>query len=113
MAKKLTFDVSLNFVGKSVGVENGGELQHIKREVKISCLPVNLPDHIDVDISALDIGSSIKVRDIQAPEGITLVDVPEAAVVAVAAVRVAKSQAAEAEPGAASATEPAKEEKKD
>ena len=112
LEKKLTFDVSLNFVGKSVGVENGGELQHIKRDVKISCLPANLPDHIDVDISALEIGSSIKVRDIQVPEGISLVDVPEAAVVAVAAVRVSKAQAA-AEAGAASAAEPAKEEKKD
>ncbi|MBP1711683.1 MAG: ribosomal protein, partial [Deltaproteobacteria bacterium] len=48
MKKKLVFDVSLNFVGKAIGVENGGELQHIKREVKVLCLPSDLPDHIDV-----------------------------------------------------------------
>ncbi len=116
MEKKLTFDVPLNFIGKSVGVENGGELQHIKREVKISCLPVNMPEHIDVDITALEIGDSIKVRDIRVSDGITLVDVPDAAVVAVAAVKVSKAQALAAAAdatGAAADSGAAKEEKKD
>ncbi|PKN79606.1 MAG: hypothetical protein CVU51_15095 [Deltaproteobacteria bacterium HGW-Deltaproteobacteria-1] len=117
MKKKLVFDVSLNFVGKAIGVENGGELQHIKREVKVLCLPSDLPDHIDVDITAIEIGHSIKVKDIQIPENLTHVDPPEAAVVSVAAVKVVKVEAAAeevpVEGAAAAATEPAKDEKKE
>jgi len=115
MKKKLVFDVSLNFTGKAIGVENGGELQHIKREIKILCLPSDLPDHIDVDITPIEIGHSIKVKDIQLPENLTHLDPPDAAVVSVAAVRVVKVEAAAeetpAEGAAATAAEPAKEEK--
>ncbi len=88
--RRITMEVSLRFVGNAIGVENGGELQHIKREVKISCLPLNLPDHIDVDVTSLDIGDSIKVRDLKVAEGITILDRPDSAVAAVAVIRVAK-----------------------
>jgi large subunit ribosomal protein L25 len=90
MKHKLTVEVSLRFIGKPIGVENGGELQHIKREVKVSCLPSNLPDHIDVDVAALDIGDSIKVRELTIPEGITILDLPDSAVAAVAVIKIAK-----------------------
>jgi large subunit ribosomal protein L25 len=88
--RKITIDVSLRFVGKSVGVENGGELQHIRREVKVSCLPLNLPDHIDVNVTNLDIGDSIKIKDLKVAEGITILDRPDSAVAAVAVIKVAK-----------------------
>ena len=115
MKKRLTFEVSLNFTGKAIGVENGGELQRIKHEVKISCLPSDLPDSIEIDVSALEIGHSIKVRDIQVAEGIKLLDSPDAAVVSVAVVKVAKVEAAEAAPaeGEAPAEAEAAEEKKE
>lgn len=116
MNKKLTFDLTLNFTGKSIGVENGGELQHVKREIKVLCLPTDLPDHVDVDISAIDIGHSLKVKDIVLPEGLTHLDPLEASVVMVAAVKVAKAAAVEeaAAAGAAPAkAAPAKEEKKE
>jgi large subunit ribosomal protein L25 len=88
--RKLTIDVSLRFVGKAIGVENGGELQHIRREVKVSCLPLDLPDHIDVDVTNLDIGDSIKIRDLKVAEEITILDRPDAAVAAVAIIKVVK-----------------------
>lgn len=88
--RKITMEVSLRFVGKAIGVENGGELQHIRREIKVSCFPLNLPDHIDVDVAHLDIGDSIKVRDLKVSEGITVLDRPDAAVAAVAMIKVAK-----------------------
>lgn len=117
MKKKMAFDVTLNFVGKAIGVENGGELQHIKREIRVLCLPTDLPDHIDVDITAIEIGHSIKVKDIAVPETMTVLDIPDAAVVSVAAVKVVKVEAAEEAPtegeAAAAAAEPAKEEKKE
>jgi large subunit ribosomal protein L25 len=107
--RKITMDVALRFIGKSIGVENGGELQHIKREVKVSCLPLNLPDHIDVDVAKLDIGDSIKVRDLKVAEEITILDRPDSAVASVAVVKVAKEptkEEAATEEGAA-ATEAA------
>ena len=113
MKKKLAFEVDLNFIGKCIGVENGGELQHIKREVRILCLPADLPDHIDVDITDLNIGHSIKVRDLKVPENMAFVDPGDAAVVAVAAIRAAKGAAAGTTEGEAAAAEPAKEEKKE
>lgn len=90
MKHKLTVEVSLRFIGKPIGVENGGELQHIKREIKVSCLPTNLPDHIDVDVAGLDIGDSIKIRELTIPEGITVLDLPDSAVAAVAVIKIAK-----------------------
>ena len=115
MKKKLAFDVTINFTGKAVGVENGGELQHIKRELKVSCLPADLPDHIDVDVTALEIGHSVKVKDIKVGEGITLIDLPDSAVVSVAAVKVAKVEAVEEVPAEEAVAEeaPATEEKKE
>lgn len=110
MKHKLTVEVSLRFVGKPIGVDNGGELQHIKREVKVSCLPADLPDHIDVDVAGLDIGDSIKVRELTIPEGITILDLPDSAVAAVAVVKIVKVEepvveVAVTEEGAAAAAE--------
>lgn len=90
MKHKLTVEVSLRFIGKPIGVENGGELQHIKREIKVSCLPTNLPDYIDVDVAGLNIGDSIKIKELTIPEGITVLDSPDSAVVAVAVIKIAK-----------------------
>ena len=101
---KLTFEVSLRYIGKSIGVENGGELQHIKREIKVSCLPANLPDHIDVDVSALDIGDSFKVKELKLADGITVLDPPDAAVAAVAMIKVVKATPEEEAAAAAKAT---------
>ncbi|OHE27647.1 MAG: hypothetical protein A3J94_10625, partial [Syntrophus sp. RIFOXYC2_FULL_54_9] len=74
MDRRLTVDIPLNFIGTPVGVVNGGELLHSKRVLKISCLPANMPDYIDVDISGLEIGESLKVTDIKLPEGVATVD---------------------------------------
>jgi large subunit ribosomal protein L25 len=109
LKNKLTFEVSLRYIGKSIGVENGGELQHIKREVKVSCLPANLPDHIDVDVSALDIGDSIKIKELKLAEGITVLDPPDAAVAAVAVIKVAKATPEEEAAAAAKAAAAAPE----
>lgn len=99
--RKITMDVSLRFIGKAIGVENGGELQHIKRQVKISCLPLDLPDHIDADVTNLEIGDSLKIRDLNVAEGITLLDRPDTSIAAVAMVRVSKVEEAAKEEAAA------------
>ena len=88
MDRKLTIDIPLNFVGIPVGVTNGGELQHLKRDLKVTCLPSILPDHLDLDVSGLDIGNSIKVQDIAVPDGIEVLDPGDVGVAMVAIVKV-------------------------
>ncbi|MBE0555703.1 MAG: 50S ribosomal protein L25, partial [Proteobacteria bacterium] len=115
MDRKLTLEIPLRFIGAPVGVQNGGELQHLKRELKVSCLPSDLPDFIDLDVSTLDIGNSIKVQDIKVPEGITVLDPGDVGVAMVAIVKVSvpQAEAATAEAVApAEGAEAAKEENK-
>ena len=92
MDRKLTVEVPIHFTGTAVGVTNGGELQLLKREMKISCLPSALPEILEVDISALDIGQSLKIQDIRVAEGITVLDPSEAGVAMVAAVKASATQ---------------------
>ena len=96
MDHRLTLNVPLHFAGIPVGVVNGGELQHLKRELKISCLPSVLPDFIEIDVSGLEIGDSIKVKDIRVPEGIAVLDPGDVGVAMVAIVKVSVPQAEEA-----------------
>jgi len=116
MDHKLTLEIPIRFSGTPIGVQNGGELQHLKRDLKVSCLPSDLPDFIDLDVSGLDIGNSIKVQDIKVPEGITVLDPGDVGVAMVAVVKVSVPQAeaaAEEEAAApAEGAEPATEESK-
>lgn len=73
LTKKLEVEVALHFVGKPVGVEEGGILQPIVREVTVMCLPTEIPAFIDVDVSALGIHDSIHVEELKVPAGIELV----------------------------------------
>lgn len=97
MDHRLTLEVPLHFTGVPVGVENGGELQHLKRDLKISCLPADLPNSIEIDVSGLEIGDSIKVQDIRVPEGIAVLDPGDVGVAMVAIVKVSVPQGEEAE----------------
>ena len=115
MDHKLTLEIPIRFIGAPIGVQNGGELQHLKRELKVSCLPSELPDFIDLDVSGLDIGNSIKVQDIKVPEGITVLDPGDVGVAMVAVVKVSVPQAevaAEEAAAPAEGAEPATEESK-
>lgn len=59
LKEKLQTMVPLHIVGESPGVKDGGILQQSVREVEVECLPVNIPESIEVDISALGFGDSI------------------------------------------------------
>jgi len=79
-------DVPLEPVGIANGVKNmGGLLEHNLRALAIECLPRDLPDVIRVDVSALNIGDSIHVREIQLPNGVTTRIQPELTVFSVLA----------------------------
>lgn len=72
MDEKIHAEVPLEATGIANGVKNfGGLLEQSLRSLAVECLPRDLPDRITVDVSALDIGDSIHVRDIQLPKGVT------------------------------------------
>jgi large subunit ribosomal protein L25 len=76
MNETITSEVPVEVTGEAIGVKtHGGLLQQQLRSLEIECLPQNLPDFITVDVSALNIGDSIHVKDLVLPEGVTaLVD---------------------------------------
>jgi large subunit ribosomal protein L25 len=65
MDQKITAKIPVVTTGKAKGVELGGMLQIIRRELEVECLPLAVPGSIEIDISDLDIGDSIHVRDIK------------------------------------------------
>jgi large subunit ribosomal protein L25 len=81
---KITLTVPVRVVGESPGVKLGGVLEHHLWDLQVECLPTDVPDAIDADISTLDeIGSSLKVSDLVVPEGVTILTSPDESVVAV------------------------------
>jgi large subunit ribosomal protein L25 len=86
MSKPIRVKVPIHVVGGvPAGVKEGGVLHHNLRELHIECLPAALPDHIEVDASALKIGDGIHLKEIAKREGIRYLDDPEQMVVSVAA----------------------------
>ena len=71
MDKEIRVNIPVRLIGTPVGVTEGGVLQHIRRELSISCLPDKLIDSLDLDVSTLNIGDSVHISDIQFPEGMT------------------------------------------
>lgn len=83
LTAKITVRVPLHFVGKAAGVVRGGILQPIVREIEVECLPLDIPQFFDVDVSALDIGDSVHIEELSIPEGVTAVSESSLALVAV------------------------------
>ena len=70
---KMTVEVRFNFIGDAVGVEQeGGILDTVITQMQLNCLPENIPDSIDIDVSNLNVGDSLHVNQIALPEGVTL-----------------------------------------
>jgi large subunit ribosomal protein L25 len=63
----------LNFLGKAEGVTAGGILQPLRRDLRVECLPSNIPSSVDVDVSELNIHDTIHVEDLVLPEGVTVI----------------------------------------
>ena len=85
MDVKITVKVPIEVTGVAKGVKaDGGILDVVTREIEIECLPGNIPAHLAVDVSELAIGDAIRVSEIPAVEGVTIVDNPEKVVLHVA-----------------------------
>jgi large subunit ribosomal protein L25 len=110
MKEKLKTHAPVHFIGEDVapGVKAGGLVSHDLTEVSIECLPKDLPEFIEVDLSGLEIGESIHLSDLKIPEGVTLIDLArgddhDSAVVSIHVKRVVEEEVeptAEGEPAA-------------
>jgi large subunit ribosomal protein L25 len=98
LTAKITVHVPLHFVGKAAGVVRGGILQPIVREIEVECLPLDIPEYFNVDVSALDIGDSAHIEDLVMPEGVTAIYESNLALVAVVPPTVEEAPAAAAAP---------------
>lgn len=100
LSRAVEVEVPIHLVGKPRGLEFGGILEHTLREVTLECLPRSIPDAIEVDISHLELGDVLHVRDLPLPEGVSLVSDPDLGVALIAA----PAAEAGAEEAAAAAT---------
>jgi len=86
LTEMLEVNVPLVSKGEAVGVKvDDGVLEHIMWELQVECLPTNIPEKIDVDVSDMKIGDSIFVKNIVAPEGVKILNDGELIVVSVKA----------------------------
>jgi large subunit ribosomal protein L25 len=69
--------VNVQFVGESPGAKQGGVVQQVTRELRVEALPTAIPEHIEADISALEVGDTVRVADLEAIEGVAYLDDPE------------------------------------
>jgi len=84
LQEKLHTHVPVIHVKQSPGVRQGGILEHITHEVLIECLPSDIPDHFEADISGLEIGGTLRVRDLVAPSGVRILSLADETVILVA-----------------------------
>ncbi|HEX2261024.1 MAG TPA: 50S ribosomal protein L25 [Candidatus Binatia bacterium] len=83
LTARIQVRVPLHFVGKAAGVVRGGILQPIVREIEVECLPLDIPEFFNVEVSALDIGDSVHIEELSIPEGVTVVSESNLALVSV------------------------------
>lgn len=80
-----TTSALVHLVGSAPGVKDGGILEQITREIEIECLPTDIPDKINVDISDLRIGNAIHLKDIQLDQKIKVLTLPDTVLVTIVA----------------------------
>ena len=111
--ENVTVFVPVETTGEAAGVKTGGgTLEHVMHKLKVRCLPKDLPEQITIDVTALEIGKSIHLGEVKAPEGVELLGDKTRAVVAVAAPR-AEEELAPATAPAAGEVEMTKEKKEE
>ena len=104
--EKVTVTVPVETVGEAAGVKTGGGvLEHVLFKLKVRALPKDLPEALEVDVTALEIGQSLHIGEIQAPAGVEILGDKKVVVISVAA-PVTEAQEAAAEAAAAGPAEP-------
>ena len=103
----------LLFEGKPEGVKNGGVIQTLSNEIKIKCLPTNIPNLIEINISDLNIGDTLRVKDIKPMDGIEILSNPESTIISILAPRlVVETATTDADEGSESVSDDNSEQEK-
>ena len=74
--------VNVQLIGEPEGVKEGGVLSQVQREINVEALPMEIPEHIDLDVSGMAIGDSLRLVDLPEREGVKYLDNPEETVLA-------------------------------
>jgi len=74
--------VAVQLHGEPAGVKEGGVLSQVQREVNVEALPMEVPEHLDLDVSGMAIGDTLRLADLPARDGVTYLDDPEETVLA-------------------------------
>ncbi len=134
---RITIPLHFNGAAASPGVKKGGVVSHLRNEIEVSCLPKDLPESVEVDVSGLELNQMVYLADLQLPEGVEILELShgrnspvvsihharaddaaeatEAAAAAAASAAAAPAAAAAAKPAAGAkpaAAEPKKDAKK-
>ena len=105
MTRKIEIELPVKLIGLATGVvTEGGILEHVLRALTVQCLPGDLIEQIELDVSALSVGKTLRVRDVQIDAAkYKVLDDPDQVVVAVAAPRTEEEEKAETDADAATA----------
>jgi large subunit ribosomal protein L25 len=89
--------VAVVLTGEPAGVKEGGVLSQVTNEVNVEALPLEIPQHLEIDVSQMHIGDTLRLSELRVPDGVTLLDDPEETVLATVTMptRVEEPEAAE------------------
>jgi large subunit ribosomal protein L25 len=100
MDEKLRVQVPIELVGTAVGVKrDGGVLDFVTREVEVECLPGDIPEHLALDVTALEIGHHAEAGALTIPKGVELIESTDRVIVAISAPRLVEEEESEEDEG--------------
>jgi len=89
--EKIQIEVPVQLVGNAIGIKEGGILQHTLHKVQIECLPVDIPEHLEIDVTDLKLGHAIHAGDLKF-DNFILLNSPEAIIAAVTHPKIEKEE---------------------
>jgi large subunit ribosomal protein L25 len=105
LKEKIETKVPLHVKGEAPGVKlGGGVLEHLVREIRVRCLPTEIPASVDVDISTLQLNQALRAKDLPLPKGVEILMDAESVIVHVVTVHIVEETVATPEAAAAGAT---------
>ena len=104
--EKIRMMIPIHFRGEGVapGVKKGGQISHLRNEIEVSCLPKDLPEYLDADLSALDMNQMLYLADIALPDGVEIPELSHGRNAPVASVHHARAEEVETPAAEAGAT---------
>jgi len=107
LREEIQVNVPIEIYGEAPGVEkSGGVLDHVVHEMAVKCLPTKIPDKIICDVSSLEAGEILTIKDLKIPQGVEVLDDPEKIVLSIIAPTVVEEKPVEEEVAPEEAVEP-------